>query len=90
MDGIEGAGADAPAAALAFVRMDYRLARLIVDRVGSAFLRAFPAEPAQVRIHHGLSVIVLLHLSGPASAAHPDILDCAAEAGHLMPLEVGQ
>ena len=41
-------------------------------------------------IHVRLSGIVLLHLSGTASAAHTDILQAAAEAGSLVALEVGQ
>ena len=37
-----------------------------------------------------MPLVVLLHLAGPASAAHSDILDRSAESGQLMALEMCQ
>ena len=35
-----------------------------------------------------MSAVMLLHLARTASAAHPDVLDRAAKASLVMPLEV--
>ncbi len=77
-------------AALANVRVDVGDAAGVVDGVGAAFFRAPVAFPALVLYDMGLSGRVLLHLSGPAPAAHSDILDGTAESGLLVALEVGE
>ena len=38
----------------------------------------------------GLSAAVLLGLTGTGAAAHSDVFDGAAEAGHFMALKMGQ
>ena len=90
IDRIEGAGADTPAAALAEALVDDGFARIIGNRIGAAFLRAFAAAAAEVRIDHGFSLIMLLHFSGPAAAAHAQVLDGAAETGELVALEMAE
>ena len=88
MDGIKGAGADTSSAALADILHDKCFAAFVGDRVGTAFPGAFTAGTAQIRTDDRLAVAVLLHFSGPASAAHAQIFDRTAEAGHFMSLEV--
>ena len=72
--------------------MEYKgddgFAALIGNGVGTAFPGAFTAGTAQIRTDDRLAVAVLLHFSGPASAAHAQIFDRTAEAGHFMSLEV--
>ena len=91
VDGVECAGTDASAAALALVVVDHGLLILTVgDGIAAALLGAASAAAAEVLVHSGLALTVLLHLAGSASAAHADVLQRAAEAGHLMALEVRQ
>ena len=87
---VEGAGADAAAAALADILVDTRLVVLVSDGVGATFLCAAAAAPAKVLVDRHLARRMLFHLSGAAAAAHADILDGAAEARHFMALEVGE
>lgn len=55
-----------------------------------AFLLAAAAATAQTLLNVRFSAAVLLGLSGAGTAAHTDIFDRAAKAGHLMTLEVRQ
>ena len=89
-DGTEVAHADAAAAAHAFVMSDVRL----VVRNANGSLRTIvgtgAAAPALFLIHGGFAVAVHGHFPRPAATAHADVLDRAAEASQLMPLEMGQ
>ena len=89
-DRVEAAGADAAAAALAEVLVDVRLIVFVRDGIGAAFLRAFAAAAAEILIDDALARGVLLHLARAAAAAHADVLERAAEACRLMPLEMGE
>jgi len=53
-------------------------------------MQAALAAAAGIGIDYRLAVGMLFLLTGTASAAHTDILDGAAETGHLMALEVAQ
>ena len=90
-DSVEIAGADAAAAALALVRVDPGLTVLAVgDGAAAAGPGAALTAPAQLRVDHGRALVVLVHLPGPAAAAHADVLQRAAEARLLVALEMGQ
>ena len=91
IDGVEVAGTDAAAAALALVLVDDRLILLVVvDGVGAALLGAAMTAAAEVFLHRRVAGGVLLHLAGAGAAAHADVLDGTAEAGGLVALEVAQ
>ena len=91
IDGVEVAGTDAAAAALALVLVDDRLVLLVVaDGVGAALLGAAMTAAAEVFLHRRVAGGVLLHLAGAGAAAHADVLDGTAEAGGLVTLEVAQ
>ena len=90
VDGVERAGADAAAAALALVVVDDGLVVCVADGVAAALAGAAAATAAEVFVDGGLAVLVLVHLAGAAAAAHADVLQRAAEAGGLMALEVRQ
>ena len=90
-DGIEGAGADAAAAALAQVGVDMGFAVLVIeDGVAAALLGTAAAATADGGIHPGGALVMLMHLAGPGAAAHADILAGAAETGGFMALEMGE
>ena len=89
-DGVEGAGADAAAAALADILVDMGLVVFIGDGIGAAFLGAAAAAPAQRFIHDAFPGRMLFHFTGPAAAAHTDILQRAAEPRHFMSFKMGQ
>ena len=91
IDGVEVAGTDAAAAALALVLVDDSLVLLVVcNGVGAALLGAAVAAAAQALLHGRVAGSVLLHLARAGAAAHADVLDGTAEAGGLVALEVGQ
>ena len=48
------------------------------------------AAPAELFLDVWFSTAVLIGLTGARTAAHADIFDRTAEAGHLMSLEMGQ
>ena len=54
------------------------------------FLLTAAAAPAELFLDVWFSTAVLIGLTGARTAAHADIFDRAAEAGHLMSLEMGQ
>ena len=56
----------------------------------STDLLALMTADTTALIHIRLSGAVHIHLSGTRSAAHAEILQGAAKAGHLMPLEMSQ
>ena len=88
---IKVAGAQAAAAAHAFVVVDGCFPVLAkADRAVRAVLGTDMASAAEVMVDGRLAGIVLLHLAGPAAAAHADVLQTAAETGGLVPLEVGK
>ena len=90
-NGVEVAGGNAPAAAHALAVVDGGLPVLpIGDGVLGALFGALAATHAALGGDVGLSCRVLFHLAPAASAAHADVLDGPAEAGHLMALEVAQ
>ena len=62
----------------------------IGDGIGAAFLGAATAAPAQRFIHDAFPGRMLFHLTGPAAAAHADILQRAAETRHFMTFEMSQ
>ena len=61
-----------------------------VGRVVGADLDAAAAADAGILVDEGLARGVHLHLAGAGTAAHADVLQRAAEAGALVPLEVRQ
>ena len=63
-----------------------------VERKGMvvAMAHAYAAAYAVVAVDCGFRVSVHLQLSPYRAAAHAEVLQCAAESGHLMPLEVGE
>ena len=85
-----GTDGDAAAAAHAFVVVDVRLAVFDDGRAVGADPAALAAADAVFLRHMGLARVVLLHLTGAAAAAHADVLQAAAEARRLVPLEMGQ
>ena len=89
-NGVCGAEAEAAAAAEALIDINGTLA--VGDRWStvSANGYAFAAAYALLLLYHHFAVAVHFHLTGPAAAAHADILDGAAEAGHFVTLEVGE
>ena len=89
-DRIKSAGSQTSSAALAELLIDKRLSALKGDGIRTALPCALPAASAKIRIHYGLSVIVLLHLAGTACASHAEILDGSAESAHLMSLKMIQ
>ena len=91
-DGVKVAGPQAPATAHTVGRVHRHLfGGLIKDQpsVGTLLL-ALPASPAGVGGNLRRSTAVLLGFARPGAAAHADIFDGPAKAGHLMALEVGQ
>ena len=90
-DGVLGADGETAGAAHALVRVD---AGLAVLAEGGGAVGADPgtgmAAHALFLLDEGLAGVVLLHLAGPAAAAHADVLETSAHAGLLMPLEVGE
>ena len=90
-DRVEIADPDAPPAADAPVVVDRGFARAVVrDRRLCTEFRAQPAAPAERLVNRRLAALVLLHLPGPAAAAHPDIFDRTAKTGQLVALEMVQ
>ena len=87
-DSIKGACTDAAAAALADILMDHSLIVLIGDGIGAALFRATTASAAELRIDPAFSGGMLLHLACTAARAHAQILNSAAEARHLVALEM--
>ena len=91
VNGIEIAGTDAAAAALAFVVIDDSLILLVVGNgIRAALLGAAVAAAAEAVLYSGLAGRVLLHLACAGAAAHADVLNGTAEARGLVALEVGQ
>ena len=90
-DGVEVAHADAAAAAGAQVMVDAGLV-VVADADGrlGAIVRTGLAATAFFGVDAGLADAVHGHLARTAAAAHADVLDGTAEAGQLVPLEVGQ
>ena len=91
-DSVEVAGAQAPAAAHAAALVHGHLPPGGVKNQAlvGALLLAPAAPPAGVIVDVGLAAAVLLLLARPGAAAHANVLDGPAEAGHLVALEVGQ
>ena len=92
-DRVAVARADAAAAADAFLRVDEGDASslfVLPDRACavSALLRALAASDAVGLLNLGMDARVHGLLAGPRSAAHADVLHRAADAGHLVALEV--
>ena len=85
-----GTDGDAAPAAHTFVVVDVRLAVFDDGRAVGADPAALAAADAVFLRHVGLARVVLLHLTGAAAAAHADVLQAAAEARRLVPLEMGQ
>ena len=48
------------------------------------------ATDAEIAVDRRLAVTMLFHFSGSRSTSHSQIFQCAAEAGHFVPLEVIQ
>ena len=92
VDGVKVAGTDAPATAHAVLGDNVHLPGGLVkgQTLVGALLHARLAAHALVLVYGGLTVVVLLLLTGPGAAAHADVLDGAAKARHLMALEVVQ
>ena len=90
VDGIKAAGTDAAAAALTFIIIDNSFFLRICNCVTSAFLGTAFTATAQLFIDDWLTAGVLSHFSCTASAAHSDVLNCAAKTGCLMSLEMGK
>ena len=92
VDSVKVARPQAAAAAHTAVLVHGHLSGLGVkdQAVVGALLLAAPAAAACLRVDLGLSAGVLLFLPRPGAAAHADVLDGPAKAGHLMALEVGQ
>ena len=78
-NGIKGTRPDTAAAASASRLIDVGLALFVSDGIRTAFLGAAFAVTAERLIDNRFSRRVLLHLAGPASAAHADILDGTAK-----------
>ena len=87
---IKTAGTDTTAAALAFIIINDRFFLRICNSVTSAFLCTAFAAAAKVCFDNWFTTIVLSHFSGTTSAAHTNILDCAAETGGFMSLEMSK
>ena len=87
---IKSAGTDTAPAALTDVLVDMRNTTLVVDRVRTALSGAAMTLSALLLDHMRLAIVVLLHLSRTAPAAHPDVLDGSAESGCFMPFEMRQ
>ena len=66
------------------------LAVLDGDRPMRAYARAHRAAHAALLMDARLARVVHLHLARARAAAHADVLECAAKAGVLMALEMGQ
>ena len=75
-------------AAFAKLLVDDRLVFNVGNRVRAAFLRAATTAAAKLLVDADLARRMLLHLARAAAAAHADVLDRAAEARLLVPLEV--
>ena len=87
---VTGANRDTAAAAHTLVVVNMGLA-LDHDRgIMGADLGTQAAAHAGFLAHQRLTCVVLLHLTGPAAAAHTDIFQRTAEAGLLMALKVVQ
>ena len=90
-DGVEIAGAEAPAAADAMLGHGHLAALLVKDEPAvGALLLAFAAASAEDRVNLRLSGAVLVLLAGAGAAAHAYILDGSAESGLFMPLEMAE
>ena len=81
MYSVKAAGSYTPSAALADILIYKSFTGIIRDRIRSALPRAQFAVSADALIHHGFSVIMLLHFPGTAAATHTNVLDSAAKAG---------
>ena len=90
VDRVKIAGSQAPAASHALVVINARLLLRERDRAVCAVLCTDSAPHACVAVHGRFAAVVLLHLAGPAAAAHADILEGSSESGRLMALEVVQ
>ena len=90
VNGVERAGADAAAAALALIVVDDGLVIYVVDGVAATLAGAAAAAAAEVFIDGRFAVLVLIHLARATAAAHADVLQSAAEAGDFVALEVRQ
>ena len=90
LDGVPGTDGDAASAAHAAAVVDVGLPLRNGQGAVGADPGTHPAAHAVFMVHMGLSGVVLLHLPGPAAAAHADVFQSAAEARLLMALEVGQ
>ncbi len=92
IDGVEVAGPQAAAAAHTVGLVHMHLPGLFIKDqpvIGALLLTAGTA-PALLLVDFGLAAGVLLLLPRPGAAAHANILDSAAETGHLVALEMGQ
>src|SRR5699024_6230044 len=90
-NGVEIAGSQAPAAAYTVAGIYGHFPGGLVEyqALVGAFPLAFFAAPAKGRIDLGLAAAMLVLFARPGAAAHADVFDGAAKAGHLMALEVG-
>ena len=90
-DGLGGANIQAAAAAVALVPVHCHLAVCIqIGGIVGADVGAGTASHALFGIHHGTAVAVHVPLAGPGAGTHAQILQCAAETGFLVALEVIQ
>ena len=88
LDGVLRADGDAASAADAFGVVNGTPAVCDLRRVVGADTGARAAADAGILIDVGLAVGVLLHFARARAAAHAEVLERAAEACLLMPLEV--
>ena len=91
-DGVKVAGAQTAAAPHTVLLIHVHLFCVLIEyqAVVGTFPHTATAAPAQFLRDEGFSVGVLVCLSGPGAAAHTDILDGSAEAGHLVTLKMGK
>ena len=78
------------AAAQAFIGINGALPVFNAGSSVSADVHAASAANAFIRIDSHLAVAVLFHLTGPAAAAHADIFNSPAKAGHFMSFKMVQ
>lgn len=90
IDCIHGTHAQATPAADAFIGIDSSLAISDTRCAMSADFYAAAAANAFFCLHLWLAIIVHLHLARTGTAAHAKVFQRAAEARHLMSLEMGQ
>ena len=88
VDSVKRTCADAAAAALTNFLIYESFSRIIRDCVRTTFFCTAPAVFAKLLVYNRLSLIVLVHFSGAAAAAHADILERTAESGCFMPFKV--